>query len=200
MTELTNLDFSTPISRYDSIATYEDNIGQGFQIRVSGSEKSIVEERIKNLRIFLDKKNQLESADNDLRISVEFLNTQELEKTHHLNFAFGNDFFERRVETEGLQIITKQPRQVANLQNAFIVGPYRKVEANISLTSGEATFSLWQENSNNSWIEVPDKKVTLSGSSNDQLHHSTNPAKRFMLKVQGRTGTYYTIQGSWVVT
>lgn len=199
MTELTNLDFSAPMGRYDSTAIYEDDKGQGCLIRVSGSDPSIVEEQIKNLRISFDNESHQEDADNDLKVSVELSNIQKLEKPHQIKFTFGNDVFLRGIEDEGLQIITRLPDQMPSLNTAYIVGPYTEVEANINLTSGMATFSLWQENNNGSWMEVPEKKVAISGSSKGRLHHRTNPAKRFMLKVEGRTSTYYTIQGSWVV-
>lgn len=54
MTELTQLKFSTPEPRYDSVARFENNKGQEFHVRVSGSNRTLVEQYTKNIRAYFE--------------------------------------------------------------------------------------------------------------------------------------------------
>lgn len=196
------LEFSPPTTRYESTAIDETTQGQNFLIKVSSSEKSEVEKIINNLKITLDNPNN-ESVD-DLNIVVELSDVNELEKIQNLKFNFGNDTIDREIENEGLTIITRQDKQLPILKNAFIVGPLRKVKAEILLKAGEATFSVWQaDKKEGQWSKIPGAEKTLSrdsGKISTTLPPSSfiaNSPKYFLLKVDGRTDSVYRITGDW---
>ncbi|MEH1887731.1 hypothetical protein [Nostoc sp.] len=198
------LEFSPPTTRYESTAIDETSQGQNFLIKVSSSEKSEVEKIINNLKITLDNQNN-QSVD-DLNIIVELADINELEKIQNLKFKFGNDSIDRGVENEGLKIITRQPKQSPTIKNAFYIGPLLTVKANIKLTAGEAAFSVWQaDKKEGPWSKIPGAEETLSrdsGNINTTLPPSSfiaNSPKYFLLKVDGRTGSVYTITGDWYI-
>ncbi len=196
------LEFSPPTTRYESTAIDETSQGQNFLIKVSSSEKSEVEKIINNLNITSDNQNH-ESVD-DLNIIVEFADVNQVEKLQNLKFKFGNDTIDREIEKEGLTIITKQPKQLPTLKNAFYIGPLRKVKADIVLQAGKAIFSVWQADKiEGPWSEVPGAEEELSrdsGNISTTLPPSSfiaNSPKYFLLKVDGRSDSVYKITGDW---
>ncbi|AOY82943.1 hypothetical protein BJP36_26545 [Moorena producens JHB] len=196
MSELTQLKFSD--IQYSSTATYENDEGEGFLVQISGINKLEVEEQINNLRVSLETENNSNNADSDLKILADFADINKSE----FKLSFGNDeFMERSKPEPGTIIITRQPGQLLEVKNAYIVGPYKKVEARLSASGGTAYFSLYEAPGRNGpWTEVRGKQniEVLSGKSKP-LNYETNSPKYFYLKLRGQSGIRYKVSGTWTI-
>ena len=200
------LEFLPPKIRYETTVKHDNDGEQDFLIKLSSSEESELKEIMNNLSITLNEKNQ-EDVD-DLKVFIELAGISESRRIQNLKFKVGNDTNpERTVEEPEVIIITRRPKQLPNLENSYYVGPLARVKADITLTAGEATFSVWQADQlEGQWSQVPGAKETLSrssGKTNTILPDSSfaaNPPKYFLLKVSGRPDSVYTVTGNWEIS
>jgi hypothetical protein len=177
MTELTKLNFTSPITRYESTAIYENSKGQKFLIRVCGCDKHEVETRSKNLLVFLEfstidsqeSPQNINSVDDgttneisDMKV-FEFLGdkakqdvTNALEISVelpeiHKNDKIHNIKFAFADDMPEVILPDGNPRPVfqTNTSTNYILGPLNQVQALITVRSRKATFSLWKAREKN---------------------------------------------------
>lgn len=177
MTELTKLNFTSPITRYESIAIYENSKGQKFLIQVCGCDKHEVEKHSENLLVFLEFStlssqelpqnvtsvdDETTNQPSDMEV-LEFLEnkakqdvTNALEISLELPEIHKNDkihnikfAFANNMPEVILPDDNPQPVPVTNTSTNYILGPLNQVQAIITVRKNGATFSLWKARKKN---------------------------------------------------
>ncbi|MBW4617267.1 MAG: hypothetical protein KME21_29390 [Desmonostoc vinosum HA7617-LM4] len=221
MSELKKLEFSKPITRYESTAIY-NNQGHKLLIKAYGNSKNEIEERTKNLSISLNistdessipeaenpldspletdissEDENLENIIQPLDISIDPLTITNLEPGRKLNFVFENilpDRIWRVLENGNLQAVPL----TSSSTEVYITSPLTEVGATITVQRGSANFSLYKSTTGQgNWQFV--KKIPVSTARPEVLRHRENQNKYFKLMVQGVPGTSYIVRGDWVV-
>lgn len=172
MTELTKLNFTSPITRYENTAIYKNSKGQKFLIRVCGCDKHEVEKHSKNLLVFLEfytidsqrlPKNINSAADettnlhSDMEVFESLGDNAKQDVTNvleisvelseiHKNDKLHNIKFAFADDMPEVILPDDNPRLVAqtNTSTNYIIGPLNQVQALITVKTGEANFSLWK--------------------------------------------------------
>lgn len=200
MSELKQLEFSTPTPKYESFATFENEKGQQFIIRVRGCNQSIVKQYIQNLRVYLevlsDESIQLPQKDDVVNEKeTALLSIQEetvpldkntiLESTSDIDVAF------KVAKVPNIQqpyLLNFRLGDVFNVPidgdepphriNYPVVGTIPAVTVNV--TSGKVKFEL---------VRVRDGKVLahkeVSGNYTLNASESQSPGDRFYVRVTG---------------
>lgn len=223
MTELTKLEFSSPILRYECISIHENSRGQRFLIRVSGCDKDELEKSIKNLRVFLEISSiPAEELIGNTNTTDEKNESTQPQKVLELQENVGS---QDEAEELGVSVevaLVQDLKRPYNLRFAFansipdfepitdggtyivpstLTGdsPFKaiSIDATINVSLGSADFTLREApSSNGPWKDV--KKLTVSADSTPQkLNHRTDKIKYFMLTIKGTPGSDYTINGNY---
>lgn len=227
MTELTELKFSGPIARYQSIATYKNSEGQDFIIRVSGCNDSQVKRRIKNLRAFfevsLEQPEKLPgNASTLIEGRIEPTLSQEI---FALSGDEGNkdvvDELDVSIEVAAVPNIKRAhtlklafsnifpERHISDIgtsdirveegSDVYIIPGQIWVDAHITVSAGSAKFTMCEASTRESlnWKSVA--SVEVSPGKPKDLTYRGSSQNWYKLQVNGGPGTDYTINGDWIV-
>ncbi len=226
--ELSKLKFSSPATRYESIAKYENPKGQQFLIRVSGSSKTEVEQRTKNLRVFLEL-STVEPEEYPSNIGVIFEPATETTLSQDMSEFKENESKESTIgerefsiKVAAVQDIEQPYKLKLSFANNFpdrtinddrlrladgLIAYTNQVKAEITVSPGKATFSLYEAlTEQGPWkpvktIEIPDpvsNSITRPLNYPEAVTNMTNK-RYFKLMVKGDPGSDYTISGTWNV-
>ena len=177
MTELTKLNFTSPITRYESTAIYENSKGQKFLIRVCGCDKHEVEKRSKNLLVFLEfstidsqelpqNTNSVDDGTtnqpSDMEVFESVGDNAKQDVTNALEISVELPKIHKKDKDRNIKFAFADdmpevilpdgnPRPVpqTNTSTNYILGPLNQVQALITVRKNGATFSLWKARERN---------------------------------------------------
>jgi hypothetical protein len=211
MSQLKPLEFSKPTAKYESFATFENEEGQQFIIRVRGCNQSIVKQYIQNLHIYLEvlsnESIQLPQKDDvvnenefeSLSIQEETISLEQItvpQPTNDIDIAFKVAKIEKIQQPYLLNFRLGDVFKVPINDNE---PPHRikypvniKPTVTVNVTSGEVRFELVRARDGKVLV---DKKV--SGRFILTPSESASPGDRFYLRVTGlNLENAYEIYGS----
>ena len=212
MNKLEKLQFTQPISYYESKAIYIDSQGQNFLIHlishnpkalgkfmnnISASFELVLEsENLDNIPLSQCDSNLEEEIENNLDNNIEFLigiPETSINKPQTFEWELDN-IFNNNINSN---LIIKPLRIIDNNDPSFSTLPRNTSNINVSISvpSGSAKISL-QQNINNIWRTI----TSINCSSNDcKLEHQENGLFRLFVE---KTSTLANVRitGTWTVT